>query len=201
MKINISTSRRKILNFLIQNANEGSLPPTLRELCVMSGLRSTWSVRYHLHKLEDEGIVRINKSKARGIELLKPAGRGIPIIGRISAGTGVDAVADIEGYADFSEMFDKTEEMIALRVSGDSMTGAGIFDGDLVFIHRQPDAASGQIVVAIVEDEAVVKRIRIHGKVVKLVSENPNYKPIIINGTDDFKILGKVVGVVRQYQS
>ena len=120
----------------------------------------------------------------------------MPLVGRISAGRPIDAIENIESSVELKDMFRGIDEIFALRVKGDSMTGAGIFEGDLVFVKKQATAVNGDIVAATINDEAVVKRFKKTETSVQLISENPKYAPII---SDEVKIEGKVVGILRKY--
>jgi repressor LexA len=184
----------KVLDKLTTLTNEQRMTPTLRELAKDCGFSSTWPVRYHLEKLIEAGYIKMKKNTARGIELLKQSA-GIPVLGRISAGKPIDAIENVEEHIDsITDMFG-LKNMFALRVTGDSMTGAGIFDGDTVIINKQKTAANGEIIAALLENEATVKRFFLTPDGVKLVAENPKYSPII---SKEIKVLGKVVGVIRK---
>ncbi|MBI5361119.1 MAG: transcriptional repressor LexA [Planctomycetes bacterium] len=192
-----SKSREKILSCLQEWIDSRGCPPTLRELAEAAGFKSTCTVRYHLKKLRDAGLVRLKQGISRGIMPVKRP-MEIPILGRISAGAPIDAIENIEGYIAFSDMFREIGNIFALRVKGDSMVNAGILDNDIVFIRKQQTAQNGEIVAALLGDEAVVKRLELKAKSVRLISENPRYKPIVSN---DIKILGKVIFVLRNYNT
>jgi repressor LexA len=184
----------QVLDKLTALTNERRLTPTLRELAKDCGFTSTWPVRYHLEKLAVAGYIKMKKNTARSIELLKRS-VGIPVLGRISAGRPMDAIENVEEHIDsITEMFG-LKNMFALRVSGDSMIGAGIFDGDTVIINKQKTAVNGEIVAALLENDATVKRFFLTQDGVKLVAENPKYAPIV---SKEIKVLGKVVGVIRK---
>lgn len=184
---------KKIMKILKIWMQEYGYPPTLRELAKESGLKSTWTVRYHLKKLFNKGLINIRKNLSRGIELTQ--GFGIPLLGRISAGQPIEAIENIERYInDISDLFGK-KDIFALRIKGDSMTGAGIFDGDIVIIKKQSSAENGEIVAAIIDNEATVKKFYKEKNGIKLIAENPQYKPII---SDNIHIIGKVTGVIRK---
>ena len=193
---NITQAQKKILEAVQKSTSDHGLPPTLRELCDKTGLKSTWTVRYHLKKLENAGYLSLKESLSRGITLLKQRA-GIPLVGKISAGKPIDAIENIEGGIDMTYLFSNVDNIFALKVKGDSMTGAGIFDGDIVFIKKQSEAANGDIVAAIINDEATVKRFSKSAAGVKLTAENPKYEPIV---SKNIKIAGKVVGIIRKYK-
>jgi repressor LexA len=173
---------------------EHEAPPTLRELARKAGFSSTWPLRYHLKKLAADGYITMKKGLSRGIAILRPAS-GIPLLGRISAGLPLDAIENVEDHIDsITDMFG-LKDMFALRVSGDSMTGAGIYDGDTVIVRKQKTAAEGEIVAALIDSDATVKRFYMSDDGVKLVAENPKYQPII---SKEARVMGKVVGVIRK---
>ena len=191
----ISEAQKRVLTAIREWFRENNSPPTLRELCKGTGLSSTWTIRHHLKKLETAGYIKIKDNLSRGIELLQGFA-GVPLVGRISAGRPIDAIENMEGSVELKDMFSGIDEIFALRVKGDSMTGAGIFEGDLVFVKKQATAVNGDIVAATINDEAVVKRFKKTAISVQLISENPKYAPII---SDEVKIEGKVVGILRKY--
>ncbi len=189
----LKNKTKKILEIINNWLREYNYPPTLRELAKESGLKSTWTVRYHLKKLAEHGFINIKKNLSRGIELTR--GYGIPLLGRISAGLPVEAIENIDKYINnISDLFG-TKDIFGLRVKGDSMIGAGIFDGDIVIIKKQPKAENGEIVAALIDNEATVKRFYRDKNFVKLVPENPKYAPII---SQNIQIIGKIVGVIRK---
>ena len=192
---NPTEAQKKIFEAVRAFIRDHNYPPTLRELCKEANLKSTWTVRYHLKKLAEAGFLRQNSGLSRGITLIK-SGTGIPIIGRVSAGKPIDAIENVESTVEVKGIFSSVENIFALRVKGDSMINAGIFDGDIVFVKKQPTAVNGDIVAAIIGEEAVVKRFKKTENTIKLISENPKYEPII---SKNVKIAGKVVGVIRKY--
>src|SRR5208283_4216057 len=190
----LNKNKLKVLDFLNNLAREHRLPPTMRELAKECGFISTSSVMYHLNKLAGAGYLRIRKNTSRGIELVNPA-VGIPVLGRISAGKPIDAIENIEEHIDsITDMFG-LKNMFALRVAGDSMTGAGIYDGDTVIIRKQKTAVDGEIVAALLDNDATIKRYFFTPEGIKLVAENPKYSPIV---SKEIKVLGKVAGVIRK---
>ena len=188
-----SNKREQILNFLTQFMNEHGYAPTVREICNAVGLQSTATVHYHLNALRDAGLIEMDEMKKRAISLpdAQRADR-IPVVGVVTAGVPILATENIEGYIPW----DGESGCFVLRVRGDSMIGAGILDGDKVVVRPQPDAENGQIVVALLDDSATVKRLKKTGRDVWLMPENPEYEPI---DGDGCTILGKVVAVVRRY--
>ena len=188
-----SNKREQILNFLIQFMNEHGYAPTVREICNAVGLQSTATVPYHLNALRDAGLIEMDEMKKRAISLpdAQRADR-IPVVGVVTAGVPILATENIEGYIPW----DGESGCFVLRVRGDSMIGAGILDGDKVVVRPQPDAENGQIVVALLDDSATVKRLKKTGRDVWLMPENPSYEPIPGN---EAKILGRVKALIREY--
>ena len=188
-----SNKREQILNFLTQFMNEHGYAPTVREICNAVGLQSTATVHYHLNALRDAGLIEMDEMKKRAISLpdAQRADR-IPVVGVVTAGVPILATEHIEGYIPW----DGESGCFVLRVRGDSMIGAGILDGDKVVVRPQPDAENGQIVVALLDDSATVKRLKKTGRDVWLMPENPSYEPIPGN---EAKILGRVKALIREY--
>lgn len=193
----ISESQGKVLDCITDWVKTHNYPPTLRELCKLTGLKSTWTVRYHLNNLQEAGYIRLKKGFSRGLVLLKNA-FGIPVLGSISAGRPVDAIENMDGYIDLSGMFRDQKDMFALRIKGDSMKDEGIFEGDIALVKKQSSAQNGDIVAARIDNEALVKKFYLAKSGVKLVPANPKYQHII---TKEAQIIGKVVGILRKYPS
>lgn len=188
-----SKKREEILQFLTQFVCENGYAPSVREICTAVGLQSTATVHYHLSALRDAGLIEMDDMKKRAISLpeCRRADR-IPVVGVVTAGVPILAVENIEGYIPW----DGERGCYALRVRGDSMINAGILDGDKVVVRPQQTADNGEIVVALLDDSATVKRFRKVGATVWLMPENPAYDPI--DGTKA-QILGKVKAVIRTY--
>ena len=188
-----SNKREQILEFLTRFVNEHGYAPTVREICAAVGLQSTATVHYHLNALREDGLISMDEMKKRAISLPDShrADR-IPIVGVVTAGVPILATENIEGYLPW----DGEPGCFVLRVRGDSMIGAGILDGDKVVVRPQPDAENGQIVVALLDDSATVKRLKKTGRDIWLMPENPAYEPIWGNHTS---ILGRVKGLIREY--
>ena len=188
-----SKKREEILQFLTQFVCENGYAPSVREICTAVGLQSTATVHYHLSALRDAGLIEMDDMKKRAISL--PESRRadrIPVVGVVTAGVPILAVENIEGYLPW----DGERGCYALRVRGDSMINAGILDGDKVVVRPQQTADNGEIVVALLDDSATVKRFHKDGSTVWLMPENPAYDPI--DGTQA-QILGKVKAVIRTY--
>lgn len=214
MKTQLTERQEDILNFIQQFREESGYPPTLREIGKKFGISSTFGVKRHLDALQKKGYLDIESNASRGISFLKkkpivepanrtvlefpPEFRKVPIVGRVAAGSPILAVENIEGSIVIDSSFlKKSEDCFALRVKGDSMINAGIFEGDLVIIHPQKNAFNGDIVVALLDDEATVKRFELKNNKLNLIPENNNYKPIEVTDDKEFSLVGKVVGVVR----
>ena len=186
----VSSKREEILEFLRDFSAQNGYAPTVREIMRAVGLKSTASVYYHLSTLNDAGLISMDGGKNRTIRLPNPG--GIPVIGTVAAGTPILAQENIEGYLPWGG----DNSCFALRVKGDSMIDAGILSGDKVIVRPQPTAEHGEIVVALFEDEATVKRLSRKDGQVWLLPENPAYSPI--DGREA-QIIGKVCAVYREY--
>ena len=188
-----SDKSEKILSFLNDYMQENGYAPSIREIGQAVGLRSTATVSYHLEQLRQKGLLQTPGEKGRKRSISLPSRRGqIPVVGLVTAGQPILAVENMEGTVSW----DGDSDCFALRVRGASMMGAGILDGDLVVVRQQNTAQDGQIVVALLEDEATVKRLRRRNGQVWLMPENPAFSPI--DGTHA-QILGIVKGVIRHY--
>lgn len=182
----------QVLNFIREFSAENGYAPSIREICAGVGLRSTASVNYHLKNLQQKGMLTLGeKGRKRAIAAPQRPGQ-IPLIGTVTAGLPILALENREGTISW----DGDPTCFALRVRGDSMINAGIFSGDVVVVRPQPTADDGQIVVARLEDEATVKRLRRRNGQIWLMPENEAYAPI--DGTYA-QIVGVVKALVREY--
>jgi len=190
----LTKSQQKVYDYLIKTMPSG-VPPTVREICTATGLRSTSTVHAHLKTLERLGYITRDAGLNRSIRIegAEPAVQ-VPVLGRVTAGMPILAIEDIEGYLPFPQKDGK--ELFALHVVGLSMRDAGILDGDYVIVERTPTADDGEIVVAMIDDEATVKRLYREPDGVRLQPENPDFQPIY---SDHVSILGKVIAVLRYY--
>lgn len=185
---------REILAFIRRVQSTQGAPPTLREIGERFGIHSTNGVRYHLDCLERAGAIQRRPGRARGIGVPRPR---VPILGRIAAGEPVFASESSEGAWD-PDLLSRHPADFALRVRGDSMRDAGILEGDLVLVRRDPSPRNGEIVVAMIGDETTVKRFFRERQQVVLRPANPRFKPITVTETSpELQILGRVVGVYR----
>ena len=204
----LTARQQEIWNFLVEYVDQHGYPPTVREIGEQVGLASPSTVHAHLANLERAGLLRRDPTKPRALELF---GRGepaaapadvhrLPLLGEIAAGGPLLADQNIEDYLSVPEPLSHGGEEFLLRVRGDSMTGAGILDGDFVVVHRQQDARNGDIVVALAGDdetvdEATVKRFFRENGRIRLQPENASLEPIY---APHVQILGRVVGVFRE---
>jgi repressor LexA len=193
----ITETQKRIYEYLIEKSQDG-VPPSVREIGAAVGLRSTSSVQANLDALEDAGYISRDPMLKRSIRIIGQSENitSVPLIGTVTAGMPILAVEQIEGYIPYSGPVSKDKPLFALRVKGESMINAGILDGDIVFVEKTPVASNGQIVVALLEDEATVKRFYKENGHFRLQPENDTFEPIICT---ELVILGKVVGLVRYY--
>ncbi|MGI5881854.1 MAG: transcriptional repressor LexA [Dethiobacteria bacterium] len=205
----LTSRQQKVLNFIKEEVMLKNYPPSVREICAFMNLSSSSTVHAHLRALEKKGYIRRDPSKPRALEILDPATRSyqkkkarpIPILGQVTAGVPVLAEENIEDYLFLPDDIVKEDTVFMLRVRGESMKDAGILPGDLVIVRRQPSAESGEIVVALLSDEATIKRFYKQEDKILLKPENPAFKPIIIPASNgNTRILGKVVGLLRTYE-
>jgi len=188
-------NRRRVLEFIETWVGRNSYPPSIREICRGVGIASTKAVKYHLDGLVNSGQLRRHARQARALEM-PGFPFSLPLVGRIAAGQPVLAVENVEEHVNLNRF----KGCFMLKVKGDSMTGAGINDADIVIVQPREDVRSGEIAVAMVNGEATVKRFVRNGDAVSLVPENPKYKPIPVNPElGEFRIVGRVTGLLRQY--
>lgn len=188
-----SDKQQKILEFINDFVEDNGYPPTVREICAAVGLKSTATVSYHLAELSRMGKIQNCSGKRRAISLPdQQRTNRIPLVGVVSAGMPILAEENLDGTVPW----DGDPSCFALRIQGDSMIGAGILDGDKVVVRPQPEAQNGEIVVALLGDEATCKRFHRGADGIWLLPENPDYQPI--DGREA-TILGKVKGIIREY--
>ena len=190
----LTKSQQKVFDFLKCEATTG-IPPTVREICAATGLSSTSTVHNHLKALERLGYISRSEGRNRAILIAgSQATSQVPILGTVTAGLPILAFEDIQGYIPFADKGNR--DLFALNVSGLSMKNAGILDGDYVIAEKVPTAEDGEIVVALIGDEATVKRLYREKNGVRLQPENSDFEPIF---TNEMSVLGKVISVVRYY--
>ena len=195
----LTNRQQQVLDLIRRHIDQTGYPPTRADIARELGFRSANAAEEHLKALARKGAIEIIPGASRGIRL--PESRGIPVVGRVAAGNPVLAEEHIEDYCDLPPSFFKPAADYFLTVTGDSMTDIGIFDGDLLAVHSTPVAANGDIVVARIEDEVTVKRLK-RGKekhLVELLPENPDFDPIKVDLREQaFAIEGLSVGVLRR---
>ena len=193
---NSDAKREQILQFIRSEIETKGYPPSVREICHAVNLSSTSTVHMHLRTLENRGMIRRDASKPRALEVLDgtaPRGRSIPVVGRVTAGVPILAQENIEEYMTIP--FDVSEnDAFILNVTGTSMINDGIIEGDKLVVERQSSAENGDIVIAMIEDEATVKLIYYEEGHVRLQPSNDQMEPIIVETAD---VIGKVVGLLR----
>jgi repressor LexA len=188
--------QQQILQWIRDQIAGSGLPPTRAEICRAMGFRSPNAAEEHLRALERKGAIEMLAGASRGIRLKQLP--GIPVVGRVAAGSPLLAEQHIEGHYRIDPALFKPRADYLLRVRGTSMRDAGIFDGDLLAVHRTPHFRSGQIVVARLHDEVTVKRIRQRRHVVELVPENPDFQILVVDTRrEPLSIEGIAVGVLR----
>lgn len=202
----LTPKRRQVLNFITSATQERGYPPTVREIGAAVGLKSSSSVHYHLRALEHEGFITRDKGAGktaltRAIRVAdeqadsrRAQTRYLPLVGRVAAGRPILATENIERLIPTSEELFGSGDLFLLEVSGDSMIEAGILNGDLVVVNQQPTAEDGDIVVALLGDEATVKHLYRHADCIELRPANAALEPIFV---DDVQIIGRVRGVIR----
>lgn len=197
-----SDKQTQIYNFLIEFTKSKGYPPSVREICQAVSLKSTSTVHGHLKRLEKKGLIYRDPTKPRALEIVELSNEekeliDIPIVGKVTAGMPILATENIEDMFQIPINYIKhNNDLFILKVTGDSMIEAGILDGDLAIIEQKNIATNGDIVVALIENEATIKRFFKENGFIRLQPENKNYEPIIV---EDCSILGKLVGIYRAY--
>lgn len=197
----ISDKQKEILEYMKQEILNKGYPPTVRDICEAVHLKSTSSVHSHLETLEKNGYIRRDPTKPRAIEIIDDNFNltrremvNVPLVGRVAAGEPILATENIESYFPVPSEYMPNAESFMLKVKGESMINAGIFDGDQILVEKRSTARNGEIVVALVDDSATVKTFYKEGDHIRLQPENDTMDPIIV---PDCEILGKVFGVFR----
>jgi len=199
----LSAKQQRILDFLKSEIRQHGYPPTVREICDAVGLSSTSTVHSHLETLERKGYIRRSPTKNRSTEILEEDFYNntrelvnVPIVGRVAAGIPILADENIEDTFPIPIDYVKNDTCFMLHVKGDSMMDDGIFDGDLVLVRQQQTATDGDIIIALLDDSATVKKFYRDGENIRLSPANSYYEPIIVQ---DCEVLGKVIGLYRRY--
>ena len=200
MDLNLTKRQNEIFEFINGHLDRTGYPPTVREIGKALGLHSPSTVHAHLAKLEKSGVLRRDPSKPRAIEILVDRAKrvvrpGVPLVGQVAAGAPVLAEENIEDILEVPALLGAESGDYALNVRGDSMKDAGILPGDVVIVRPATEASNGEIVVALLEDEATVKRYFREADAIRLQPENPAYEPII---SRDVEVIGRVIGVFRK---
>lgn len=195
----MSQRQQAILSYIAGYVRQHGYPPSVREIGRAFGIRSSSTVHGYLRRLEEKGYVRRRPWLSRALEVTVPEAEPArvvmaPVVGRITAGRPILAEENREGSFPVPADMARGHDVFLLRVRGDSMSGAGILDGDLVLVRRQDWASPGDIVVALIGEEATVKRFQREGEAVRLEPASPAYQPIV---TREAEILGRVIGLFR----
>ena len=202
-EIILTQRQQSILDFIKKQIKENGYPPSVREIGQAVGLKSSSTVHAHLVNLEEMGLLRKDPAKPRTVIPIEEEPDlaivsdtvHLPVVGDVAAGTPILAEQNIEGHMPVPGEFVKSGTSFILKVKGESMIEAGILDGDYIIVREQPDANNGDIVVALLEDEATVKRLYKHQDHIELIPENSAMEPII---TNEAHIIGKVLGLMRR---
>lgn len=213
MKIELTERQEEILNFIQNHINSKGYSPSLREIGKYFNITSTFGVKRHLDVLTKKGyinsdynvsrsvtVTNLNRLKGKTDTDLERNKNEVPLIGRVAAGQPILALENIDGYLTIDQRIMKNSgNCFALKVKGDSMINAGIFEEDIVIVMPNKNASNGEIIIALIGEEATVKRFEVSGDKTFLIPENNIYQPIEVTNREDFSIVGKVVGVIRWY--
>lgn len=197
-----STKQVEVYEFIKNQIKEKGYPPSVREICAAVGLKSTSTVHGHLERLEKKGLIKRDPTKPRTIEVVENSLNrkemiNVPILGTITAGLPILAVENIEDTFPLPVNYIKSnKDLFILKVSGESMIEAGILDGDFSIIEKSNSANNGEIVVALIDNEATLKRFFKEKDHIRLQPENKNMSPIIV---PECQVIGRLVGIYRQY--
>ena len=197
----ITKKQTEILEYIKSQILNKGYPPSVRDICTAVNLKSTSSVHAHLETLEKNGYIRRDPTKPRAIEIIDDNFNltrrelvNVPIVGTVTAGEPILAIENIQGYFPIMPEFVNNKQTFMLKVKGESMVNAGIYDGDQIIVKQQSTASNGEIVVALVDDSATVKRFYKENGHIRLQPENDFMEPIIV---DSCEIIGKVIGLIR----
>ena len=199
--LELNKREKAILKCIEKGVNENGYPPSVRDICQAVNLKSTSSVHAHLESLEKNGYIRRDPAKSRTIEIIDDNFNlsrrevvNIPLLGQVAAGQPLLAVENITEYFPIPSEYMPGGEVFMLKVKGDSMINMGIYEGDKIIVRKQNTASNGEVIVALVDDSATVKRFYKENGHIRLQPENDFMDPIIV---DDCEILGKVIGLIR----
>jgi repressor LexA len=203
---NLTAVQKRVYSFIVEWTKSRGFPPTVREIAKAFKYRSLNTVRQHLRLIQKKDHLEIAPGKARGIVIKKRGNeislrneRSVPLVGRVAAGTPIVAEENIEGMVTLDPEIFKGENLFALWVRGGSMRDIGVFDGDIAVVQQQSGADNGEVVVAVIEGEATLKRFfKKHDRIV-LRAENSSFPDIVVGPSADVFIAGRLVGVIRKY--
>ncbi|TPG53453.1 transcriptional repressor LexA [Ewingella americana] len=194
----LTVRQQEVYDLIRDHIATTGMPPTRAEIATRLGFRSPNAAEEHLKALQRKGVIEIVSGASRGIRLLMEEEEGLPLIGRVAAGEPLLAQQHIEGHYQVDPAMFKPSADFLLRVSGMSMRDIGILDGDLLAVHKTQDVRNGQVVVARIDDEVTVKRLKKQGSIVQLLPENSDFEPIVVDLREhNFSIEGLAVGVIR----
>lgn len=192
----LTKKQQAVYDYLVECTEQGRVP-SVREICRDVGLKSTSTAHIYLKVLEEHGLIERDAGLNRCIRVVgETSAKSVPVLGNVAAGNPIVAIEDVEGYVTVDKTLSRGKELFALRVQGESMKNAGILPDDILIVHRTPVAANGEIVVALVDDSATVKRFYKENGHFRLQPENDDFEPIIV---DEVVLLGKVISLVRNY--
>lgn len=192
----ISAKAELIYDYIRDCILNHNFSPTVREICEKVGIKSTSTVHYYLKELVDEGYIVKDDLKKRTIKLPGVSNFAVPLLGTVTAGIPITAIEEIEEYIPVPNLHGSPYDYFALHVRGESMKNAGIYDGDIVVVRKTPVCRNGDIIVALIDDEATVKRFYKEADHFRLMPENPDFEPIIV---EEMTVLGKVAALIRTY--
>lgn len=195
----INQKQKQIYEYLMERSQVSKVPPTVREIAAAVGLKSPSSVQANLDALEKAGLIERDPMLKRSVRVCNEPQNDytqVPLVGTVTAGVPILAVEQIEGYVPYIGRSSNDKPLFALKIRGESMINAGILNGDIVIVEKTPSAQNGEMVVALIEDEATVKTFYKENGHFRLQPQNDAYEPIIV---DEVVILGKVVGLIRNY--
>jgi len=202
MRNDLTQRQRELLDFLKDFVRENGFPPTLREIASHFGLKGPRGPQKTLNILERKGFIHKKAGGSRAIEVVGLSSNqtvSVPVLGRVRAGEPILAIENIEGYVNLDRSFVSSRDVFLLRVQGNSMIDAHIQDGDFALVKPQSHAENGEIVVALIEDEATIKKIFMERDLIRLEPANPSMEPIVVKkGEKKISIIGKVVGIFRK---
>lgn len=192
----LTKKQKAVYDYLIECTKDGRIP-SVREICKDVGLKSTSTAHLYLKALEDHGLIERDPGLNRCIRIVgETTAKSVPVLGKVAAGNPIVAIEDVECYVTVDKNLSRGKELFALRVRGESMINAGILPDDILIVNRTPVAENGEIVVALVDDSATVKRFYKEDGHFRLQPENDDYEPIIV---DEVLLLGKVISLIRNY--